>query len=157
MNNETENFLKEGIKRYKQASEIYFTFRKELQNKLQLILKTRKNWGLLKPNISSVKSTYFAPDYPLLNSRIVCELNSKTLTIVIAVNWYQSENDFPFFVLWIEKDTDFITKQEQFNLNSNFEFKENGLRLNINPENYEIEKDFNSIIDEFLRFIKETN
>lgn len=158
MNIETENFIKEGLKRYKQASEVYFTFRKELQNKLQAILKARKDWGLLKPNISSVKSTTFGQDYPLLNSRIDCDFNGKILTLVIAVNWYQSESDFPFFELWIEKaDADFSSKQDLFNWDSEFSLENKAICYYPNPENYNLDKDFNKLLDEFIRFINKFN
>ncbi len=158
MNKEINDFITAGIQRYKQATETYFTFRKELQDKLQSVLKTRENWGLLKPNINSIKSTTFGQEYPLLNSRINCKFAGKDLTLVIAVNWYQSENDFPFFTVWTEKTADLtnlMLKQKQYNWNSNFKYEKDALRFYPNPDNYNIETDFNNLLDEFIKFINE--
>ena len=69
MSKDQEKFIKEGISRYKQATEVYFSFRRELQNMLQDKLKRRKQWKGLKPNFKSVKSTTYGQDYPLLNAQ----------------------------------------------------------------------------------------
>ncbi|PIP77874.1 MAG: hypothetical protein COZ80_01455 [Ignavibacteria bacterium CG_4_8_14_3_um_filter_37_9] len=155
MSREIDTFINEGFSRYKKATDVYNTFRKELQNKLQLILKTRQDWGLVVPQLESIKSTTFWPEYPLLNARITCEYKEKQLIIVIAVNWYQSETDIPFLGLWIEKGKEFWLTQDQFNWNSQFKYIDHGLRFYPNPENYGLEEHFNDLLDEFLRYIKD--
>ena len=152
MSKETNHFIREGIQKYKQATNTYFSFRKELQNKLQFILKNHKTWGKLKPNFKSVKSTTFGQDYPLLNARINCDFNTEKLVLVIGVNWYQSESDFPFFTVWLEKDNTFFNIQEQFTWNPPYKYEERSLRYFPNQDDYDLKKDFEGLLNEFIRF-----
>lgn len=152
MSKEKDEFIKEGIQRYKQATNIYFTFRKELQDKLQNILRKRKQWARLNPDFQSIKSTTFGQDYPLLNARINCSFDDEVLTIVIAVNWYQSETDFPFFTVWLENGTGRQEKLERFEWNESYKFIEKSLRFYPDPESYNLEKDFEALLDEFIRY-----
>ena len=157
MKNANEFFIIEGLKRYKQANIVYNTFRRELQNKLQSILKKRTDWGMLKPNMRSVKSTNFGQDYPLINGRIDCQIQDKLLTIVLAVNWYQSDTDTPLFSLWVEPEGDLLFKMEQYNWSSPYEFSRKQLIIQPDADNFDIDKEFNMLIDEFIRFLEGIN
>jgi len=152
MNKEQEHFLKEGITRYKQATAVYFNFRKEIQNTLQEILKSNRSWGNLEPDFKSVKSTSFGQDYPLLNARIKLNRDQEELILVIAINWYQSETDFPFFSLWIENNESFTYIMESHIWDDKFEFSDSSLRYHPDQENYDIQKDFNSLLNAFTNF-----
>ena len=153
MTKKTDKFLKEGISRYKQATYVYFTFRRELQDKLQIILKNYNSWGKLKPDFKSIKSTTYGQDYPLLNARISFLKEDELLTMTIAVNWYNSENDFPFFEVFLENENNRASLFEQFNWNPPFDINGRSLRYFPDPEKYDLDKDLTALLNEFVRAI----
>lgn len=150
MNKDQKKFIKEGIPRYKQATEVYFSFRKEMQNALQEILKKRKQWSGLQPDYKSIKSTNFGQDYPLLNARVVLQKKEESLILVIAVNWYESETDFPFFTVWLENENSFSTLLKNYNWNDKYDAVDARLIYRPDPENYDLSDIIDGLLDEYL-------
>jgi len=149
MSKETDLFIKEGISRYKQANQVYLTFRDEMQKKLQSILRNRKNWGTLKPNFKSIRSTLFKG--AALNARIKVECDGVVQIIVIVIDWQISETDFPYFCVWLEDSNNKIIHTKQINWSDNYFYEDKSLRFKPNPDNYNLEKDFSLLLDEFIR------
>jgi hypothetical protein len=151
MTKNTDEFLKEGISRYKQATLVYFTFRKELQNKLQSILRNHKDWGILVPDFKTIRSTTYGQDYPGLNARISFKKSEEILIMTIVVNWFMSDNDFPLFEVFLENENNHTTKFGHISWNHPYELNDRSLRFYPDPKNYDLEKDFHELISEFLR------
>ena len=153
MSSEIDTFLYEGMSRYKKANEVYHTFRRELQSKLQLILKTREDWGDIEPDIETIKSTTYWPEYPLINARITCDWKGKSIVIVIAVNLYDVEDDFPVLCLWIEKGKKYWPSQEVFVWSNEFTYEKHQLRFQPNSDSFILEDDFEKLFNEFVSYV----
>lgn len=151
MTNEVDAFIREGMLRYREATEVYYGFRTEVQNRLQAILKLRKNWGPFRSDLKSVRSTGYGQNYPLLNAKIDCDPNDENFIIVIAVNWYESETSYPFYAIWIEGSNNLAIKSGQNSENARFEYRENAIRFIPDPEDFNMERDFNGLLDEFTQ------
>ena len=149
MNKETDKFIKEGIIRYKQANQVYLTFRSEMQKKLQSILKKRKRWGTLKPDFNSVRSTRFSG--AALNARIKVEYEDVVQIIVIVMDWQISESDFPYFCVWLEDSNNRILDVQKTDWDDNYFYENKTLQYKPDPDNYDLEKDFNHLLDDFIK------
>jgi len=154
MKNETDQFIAEGMTRYEQASSVLVTFRRELETILKGIMNSRNSWGLFIPSndARAIKSTYGA-DYPLLNAKLEGWFNGEVVKIVIAVNWYQSQTEYPFYAVWFEPQEQTPSHFEQFEWKSDFEFVESALRFYPDPADCNLARDFNVLLDEFIRSI----
>ncbi|MEQ1732082.1 MAG: hypothetical protein ABL940_00325 [Bacteroidia bacterium] len=152
MNNEHINFVKEGILKYKSATNTYFSFRKYVKEELQEILKEKQNWSGFTPNLKSIKSTTYGDSYPLINARVECEYNGQKLTLTIAINWYQADADIPFYCVWFESDS--LLGET---LNENYSLVQNQLRFYPNFEQLNMKQDFNLLIDEYLSLFSKQN
>jgi hypothetical protein len=123
---------------------------------LQSVLQQHDNWGNFHPDQKGkVKSTRFWVEYPFLNAKIDGEFMGEKAKITIAVNWYQSDGDYPYYMIKLESDDSFISLQEQFEWKSEFDFRENELRYYPDPDDFNIERDFKKLIKEFSRFLRE--
>lgn len=146
------DFIKTGMSKYKNATNTYFAFRKYVNEELQEILRDKINWKNLKPKFETIKNTRFGDSYPLLNARIECELNEQNLILVIAVNWYESESEIPFYCIWCE-NLNYLNKNTD--INEKYIFVENQLRFFPNFEKLNMKEDFNLLIDEYIKVISE--
>jgi len=156
MDKELKQFIEEGIKRYKEASRLMVLFGKTIESELQGILSVRKDWGKFKPDMTKKKrSTIFWHEYPYLNADIFGKIGQKQCTIRIAINWYQSDIDYPHYEIRLEKgaDEELLNKFMEYNENSNFEVRENTIILVPNPEDFNLHRDFDKLIDEFIKII----
>ena len=108
MDKELKQFIEEGVKRYKEASRLMVLFGKTIEGELQNILSSRKKWGKFKPKKTSksVGSTRYWSEYPFLNAKIFGKIGDRECTIRIAINWYQSDADYPFYEICLEKGAD---------------------------------------------------
>lgn len=149
MNKETDKFIREGIKRYKQANQVYLTFRSEMQNKLQSILKNRKRWRKLNPDFNSVRSTRFSG--AALNARIKVKYEDIVQIIVIIIDWEISDNDFPYFCVWLEDSNNRILDIQKIDWSDDYFYENKTLKYKPNPDNYDLEKDFDRLLNEFIR------
>ena len=147
MDKDTEKFIAEGMKRYKQASYVLVKFGQEIESQLKDILNARKEWGKFKPKEQGVaRSTRFWSAYPLLNAKLDGKLKDhdiqRDIHITIAVNWYQAEGDYPFYCVWIEPNDFILDKMVEYGWNSAFEFKENALRFIPDPKDFDLTRDY---------------
>ncbi len=156
MDKELKQFIKEGVKRYKEASRLMVLFGKKIESELQSILTTRKEWGKFKPDITKKKiSTKYWSEYPFLNANIFGKIGQKQCTIRIAINWYKSDTNYPYYEIRLEKgaDEELSNKFMAYNENGIFEVRENSIILCPNPVDFNLYRDFNKLIDEFIKII----
>jgi hypothetical protein len=154
MDEKTEKFIAEGMMRYKQASNVLVKFGKEIESQLKVILNNRNHWGQFKPKQDAyAKSTTYWSAYPLLNGKLDGEFKGDKVKIVIAVNWFQSETDYPYYSVRIEPIDQYMQLLEQYEWSSNFEFKEGALCFYPNHGDFNLARDFEGLLDEFARFL----
>lgn len=155
MENNIDIFISEGMKRFKEASKIATTFRKELVKKLQDILATYENWKNFEPdNQNHLSSSEYGIEYPLVNSRIQGKIFNKDFRIQIEINWYLSENEYPFYAIWFYKPKNKYSKEmEKFLWKPEFQYQSGQLRFFPDEQKFDLETDFRKLIDEFVRFL----
>ena len=156
MDKELKQFIEEGVKRYKEASRLMVLFGKTIESELQSILSTREDWGKFNPDMAKKKrSTMFWHEYPYLNADMFGKIEQKQCTIRIAINWYGSDADYPYYEIRLEKgaDEELSNKFMAYNESSVFEVRENTIILVPNPEDFNLHRDFNKLIDEFIKII----
>lgn len=151
-----KEFLAEGMNRYKQASKVMMEFFKNTQAELQEILKRKKEWGdtFKRKEIITVKSTKFWDEYPLINAQIEGTIDGKTARIQISINWFRSDLEYPYYSI------EFYDAPEKFYKNISYEkqgkyelLDQNWLIFYPDPKDFNLDRDFNLLIDEFLSAI----
>ncbi len=153
MNNELSTFLSEGMKKYKNAAKIMAEFYKNIKSLLQDILKNRRDWGTFKPtDVSKVRSTKYWDDYPLINAQIAGEVGGKPIMIEIAANWYSSEIDYPIYSVGFYGSDYLNDKLQAYKKHNKVELNNNSDKLLFypNPDDFNLERDFNLLLDEFV-------
>ena len=163
MSNEaTEKFIEEGFKRYKEASKVMVYFGELLESKLKSILENRNEWSNFIKKEARAKSTMYWSKYPLLNAKLKGKLKDKDkdIEITIGINWYQSELDYPFYSLWMKHSPPNLEEKfKRFEWGSNCKYYyrtgDNCSQLAYipKPEDFNLERDFNILLDEFNRFL----
>ena len=162
MNNELNLFLQEGVKRFKEASQIMVLFGKSIEDALQLILTQNKNWGNFIPDNSRKKrSTKYWDEYPLKNAEIFGTINNKKITLRIGINWYESNTDYPMYFITIQEGipNELLSKSHNYKphnskievLHSNDNFS---LVFYPTEDNFNLHRDFKNLIDEFVKLIE---
>ena len=152
-----KEFLAEGMKRYKEASRLMVLFGENIEQELQQILSKRTKWGsFVSDKVKKTRSTKYWHQYPLLNADIFGKINGKACTIRISISWYNSETEYPFYDVRVENGaTDEILRA--FNIyepsQDGFTIGEKSVSLYPNPKDFNLSRDFNLIIDEFIRII----
>ena len=160
MKNELKEFLADGLKRYKKASHVMMEFFTNTQDELQGILKRKKDWGsAFKPKETKmVRSTKYWDKYPLINAQIEGTVGGKPVIIKIAIDWFTSESEYPIYEVWLDEGPDILyenisayKKRARFKL-----MKDNlGLIFDPSPEDFDLERDFNILINEFVRTLSQ--
>lgn len=158
MKNELKDFLAAGLKHYKQASYVMTEFFRNTQDELQGILSKRKDWGsAFKPKETiKVRSTKYWDEYPLINAFIAGTIEGEAAKIGIAINWFQSESEYPFYEVWLNEGPDNIYKNiGAYKKRGRFELSEKnlGLKMYPDPNDFNMERDFTILIDEFVRTV----
>jgi hypothetical protein len=157
MENELNQFLAEGMKKYKEASRLMVLFGKNIKNELHDILSERKKWGIFKAiDNKKPRSTKYWDEYPCLNAEIQGRINNKDYFIRIDVNWFMSEDDYPFYSISIpygEPDEFIVNKFNSYESTIYENIDNKGLKFFPDPNNFNLKRDFNLLIDEFLMVI----
>jgi hypothetical protein len=158
MKNETKEFLAEGLKNFKKASFVVKEFVGNTQRELQGVLSKRKGWGTaFKPKEAiKVKSWRYWYGQAFINAEKVGTINGEDAYLDIGINWYQSELDYPFYEVWLEEGPDLVYENlKKYKKRGRFELtKDNiGLKFYPNPEDFDLERDFNLLIDEFVKIL----
>jgi len=156
MKNETKKFLVEGMKRYKQASMVMVSFIEELEELLQEILLKQKDWGPFKtnPKGKTTGSTRNWAKYPGLNARIKGKHGDKDSEIVLSIVWYESNTDYPFYTISISPKEIYTIERINFDWDSACQAEESRLRFDPDPNDFNPERDFKLLLNEFVRFLK---
>lgn len=156
MDKKLKQFIEEGVKRYKEASRLMAFFGKTIEKELQGILSTRKDWGKFKPDITKKKiSTKYWIDYPALNANIFGKIGQAQCIVRVTINWYKSDIDYPYYEIRIEKgaDEELLNKFKEYTENGIFEIHEKSIKFYPNPKDFNLDRDFNKLIDEFIKII----
>ncbi len=155
-----DDFLAEGMKSYKKASMIMGAFFNNIQSKLQDILKSRKEWGTFHPKeTKAIRSTKYWADYPYINAQIHGTHNGEPTVVEIAVNWFYAETDYPFYWAYVyspqEKyDKKILSYPKEGKIKRYTDRHGHGfLILMPNPEDFNLERDFNILLDEFVKTV----
>lgn len=153
MDKELTAFLSEGMRNYKKASFIMQRFFNNTQSTLQNILKQRREWGAFVPGeVRKVKSTKYWDAYPLINAQIGGKVGKVPTTIEIAINWFQSETDYPFYAIGFYEPVYFNeTKLSSYKQTGKVKYLNNGLKLFPDPADFNLDRDFNLLITELLK------
>jgi len=157
MDKKLKKFIEEGVKRYKEATRLMVLFGKTIESELQSILSTRKDWGKFKPEKTShsVGSTRYWSEYPFLNAKIFGKIGQRQCTIRIAINWYNSDDNYPYYEVCLEKgaDEELSNKFREYGENGILEVRKNSIILCPDPKDFNLHRDFNKLIDEFIKII----
>jgi len=131
-------------------------FGKEIENRLQNILETRDDWGQFIPDKEAyARSTRFWSEYPLLNARKEGSIKGQAAKVIINISWYQSDSYYPFYSIQIDpRHKIFSEELKTFDWNPNFHLIDNALIFYPDPDDFNLERDFNMLLDEFVRFLK---
>ena len=154
MPSEREEFVAEGMKRYREAALILVNFGREIEASLKTVLEKPRDWGKFAPKKEvRAKSTKYWSEYPLLNARLEGDFNGEDIVLIIAVNWYKSNTDYPFYAIRIETQKNYDAELKQFQWKDPFQYKESALRYLPDPDDFNLARDFDQLIEEFARFL----
>ncbi len=156
MKNETKKFLEEGMKRYKQASMVMVSFIEELEALLQDTLLKQKDWGPFKPHPTgkATGSTRNWTKYPGLNARIKGKYGDKDSEVILSIVWYESNTDYPFYTVTISPGGIYALERVNFDWDNACQPEGNRLRFDPDPADFNPERDFKFLLNEFVRFLK---
>ena len=159
MENESKDFLKEGMKQYQTALEMVNAFYKEITNKLHDVLEHHNNWGIFIPEKDAkIKSTNSAQEYAWMNATLPGKIENENGTVEIQIDWYGSKKEYPYYMVRFiyTNCKDHIQKLQKANFEK-YQFYKNqsgdGIMFQPNPEDFNIEKDFEEMISEFIGVI----
>jgi len=156
MQPDADEFVAEGMKRYKQAALMLVAFGEEVETSLRMILDKPRDWGGFSPaKEAQAKSTTYWSKYPLLNAKMDGDFNGKSIKMVIGVDWYESDSEYPFYAVWIEPADAFEDNLRQFDWNAPFQYKKKSLRYLPDPEDFDLSRDFDHLLEEFSRFFRQ--
>mgnify|MGYP001176290137 CR=1 FL=1 len=172
MNQQMDEFLSVGMQRYKQGTAVMISFEEEIHTRLHKILTDRSSdeWGIFVPiGKAKFRRSRTWKEFPHLGAYISGELGDAKVkvTMTIAVNWYQSENAYPFYEIyfWLQKG-DAEEEPNKTALRSLKEFPRerqvyyayewiDTLRLDPDEDDVNLERDFGILLDELVRFLGE--
>lgn len=94
----------------------------------------------------------------MFNAEISGRINNSNCTIRISDNWFESDNNYPFYSIHFQYNNppeEILNKLIESELNSVYELTrgKNGLIMYPNPDDFNLLRDFNLLIDEFIKII----
>ena len=152
-----DRFVAEGMGRYRRASATLVAFGEEVERRLQLILSNRAKdkWGAFVPSTTKpTRSTRYWSKYPLLNAKIDGTIGEQELMVSIAINWYEADGDYPFYSLSFEPVDRYAESMAQFPWCEKVVCDGSSLRLDPDPQDFGLERDFTLLFDEATRFLE---
>jgi hypothetical protein len=161
MNQQTDKFLSAGMKRYKQATAVMISFDQAIETRLQELILSRPSdkWEPFEPSSETlVKTRKTWKEHPELSVRIDGKLNSTDVSIAIAINWWESESEYPFYQIWIEPNATYLIPMKNFVWNQKVTFFSGyckGIRLDPDETDFNLERDLGILLDELVRFLDE--
>ncbi len=158
MNQQMDEFLSEGVKRYKQTTGVMISFEKEIETRLQKILSGYE-WGSFDPVAGTkVRGSRSWKQYPHLSAGIDGELEDEKVTIVIGINWWESESHYPFYEIFLDPKGLWQNPMKEFEWGRKvceFSAYNKGIRLDPDEDDFNLERDFGILLDELVRFFEE--
>lgn len=152
MNNAHRDFLKEGMQRYKEATDVLRTFVSGIEDELKQVLDTREEWSPLSPTgESAATSTKYWSTYPLLNARRGVTYKGAEYSLVLNINWSEAEGNYPFYAVALVTSKERLSVAETYTPTAPFFTEQAGLCMYPDPEDFDIQRDFTVLIDEFLQ------
>ena len=158
MDNELHAFMEAGMRRFGHAQLTVFAFAKHLEEILLGVLRSRpkSDWGPFVPSVPlQIKSTNYGKEYPLRNALIEGSIDSKPSRVTIAVNWYQSQTDYPFYAADIRVEESVVDGLKSFAWNDPITSGPDGPILVPDPEDFDLSRDFSVLLDELVRFMQD--
>jgi hypothetical protein len=158
MNDELQTFIEAGMGRFGRAQLTLFAFARHLEEILSGILRSRpkSNWVPFVPTVPlQIKSTNYGKDYPLRNARIEGSIAGRPARVTIAVNWYQSETDYPFYAADISVEESLVDGLKSFAWSDPITNGPDGPILVPDPEDFDLDRDFAILLDELVRFMRD--
>ncbi len=158
MNQQMDEFLSEGVKRYKQTTGVMISFEKEIETRLQKILSGYE-WGSFDPVAGTkVRGSRSWKKYPHLSAGIDGELGDEEVTIFIGINWWESEFHYPFYQIWLDPKESYLIPMRNFEWGRKVYHHSGynkGIRLDPDEDNFNLERDFGTLLNELVRFFEE--
>ena len=151
-----DDFVHEGMKRYREASTTLVAFGEEVERRLQRLLYDGppSGWGAFVPSDNArARSTRYWSKYPLLNAKIDGEIGGTSATITIAVNWYESDGTYPFYALGVEPVENHVDAMQDFEWREGVRPTRDGIRFEPNPEILDMKDGFRVLLEEAVRFL----
>jgi len=151
-----ESFLSDGMGKYKLASATMVAFGKAIEHRLHEVLKTRApdDWGSFVPEAPiAPRSTRYWSEYPLFNAKIDGALHGTAVQISIDVNWYEADGEYPFYCAWLKPHDQFIGGMNTFTWSDKVERVDRGIRLNPDPNDFNLESDLGVLLDDLVKFM----
>lgn len=156
MDKQMDEFLSIGMEKYRGASATLVSFGKEVEKRLHAILSQRRagEWGRFVPDQAKLpKSTKYWSEYPLLNANIAGRVGGAEVKVFIAINWYASEREYPFYFASLDPVGPFETAMAAFNWSGNVKWNGDGIQLDANEDDFALERDFGILLNELVRFL----
>jgi hypothetical protein len=156
MDDKLRAFVEAGMSRFGRAQLTVVTFAKHIEEILSEILRSRdrSDWGPFLPNVpTKVRSTNYGKEYPLRNARIEGTIDGKPARVTIAVNWFQSETDYPFYGADVTVEESVVDGLESFGWNDPVTVGPAGPILVPDPADFDLHRDFSRLLDELVRFM----
>ncbi|MFC1579162.1 hypothetical protein ACFL3Y_02110 [Pseudomonadota bacterium] len=156
MSNQSEEFVALGMSRYKQASATLVSFGKEVETRLQKILAKRIPdgfTGFIAKESKMPRSTKYWSAYPLLNAKLDGEFATSPLTITIAVNWFESDTEYPIYTLTLDQNNTISDSMKEFDWQNHVQlYSDRGIQFFPNENDFNLERDFDILLDEISKF-----
>jgi len=155
MNKELKEFVSIGFLRYKEAHDIYWRFREEMQSLLINILADKIYADFFQTDIDSIFSKHWVNGL-VLNARIDIFINGIKYSIGIGLDWYNSKNETPIPFVWLEDDKrNYISLQNNYNWKNIIYDKNHHLGYLSSFNIDELESIFDSLLNEIKGYTKQ--
>lgn len=157
MNKKDTEFLAEGMRRYKEATDVLRVFVTNIEAELQHVLDAREDWSPLVPTEgSTASSTRYWSTYPLLNARRKVTYNDKECLLILNINWFEAEGNYPFYAVALATSQKRLSVEATYESDSAFFVTEDGLCMYPDPDDFNIHRDFNLLLDELFKHVSGT-
>jgi hypothetical protein len=156
MTDHLDDFLAEGMKRFKKASATMVAFEEALQTKMMNILSARADigWGNFVPNgKAATKCSRNWKQYPGLSAYIDGTFRGADLQIWIRIDWYSQESDCPIFCGCLYPHSDYRNEFARYEWRDGISKHENEISITPCEDDPDLERDFGLILDELVRFL----
>ena len=90
--------------------------------------------------------------YPTANANIDGTLGGAAVSISIAINWYESDREYPFYCAWFNPAEPYTSMLGDFDWNDGVASYERGIWFEPDETDFALDRDFGLILDEMERF-----